>query len=320
VAVVQLANRRMGESSLNGMDNAVALQWAYYQRRLGGGVSAKVGRAPMPAGIYNEVRKVGTVLPFYRAPYNFYTESYETVDGAIVSHALPLGRWSLESNLFGGVIDFRQKSNTTVYKPNMAVVNGQPTMIGVTPLKDSTYTFKERATQAVGTQLWLNTPVDGLRVGVGGTRFRLDGFQDLSGRDGASTATTVHGSVDGSFARYQIRGEWEQFRVKDFMYTSAYAQGGVKLTERLAVVAQQEVTNANVNARPIIVGIPTALTPRSAVHRKFGTDAALGASWAFLPNVVLKTEGHRHVGSDYDHTVTGTPTGYYFISSLALSF
>ena len=320
VAVVQLANRRMGESSTNNLDNAVSVQWAYYQRRLGGGLSAKLGRAPMPKGIFNEVRKVGTVLPFYRAPYNFYTESYETVDGAILSHSLSLGSWALESNAFGGVADFRQSGSSTVYKPTFAATPNGPVMTGVTPLKDSAYTVKERVQQTAGAQFWLSTPIDGLRVGVGATRFKLNAYQELSGRNGPSVASTIQGAVDGSFTRFQLRSEWEQFRVDDFMYTSAYVQGGVKLTERLSLVAEHDVTNLNVSARPNILGIPAELTPRTAQHEKFATDNAIGASWAFRPGVVLKSEAHRHLGSDYDRPVTGTPKSVYFISSLALAF
>jgi hypothetical protein len=319
-AVVQIANRRMGASRLNGLDDAVTLQWAYYQRRLGAGFAAKVGRAPMPKGIYNEVRKVGTVLPFYRAPYNFYTESYETVDGAILSHALPLGRWSLESNVYAGVADFRQSGTTTVYKPTFASTPGGPVMTGVTPVRDSAYLVKERTKQTAGAQLWLDTPVDGLRLGVGATRFKLHAYQELSGREGPSTSSTIQGAIDGSFTRFQLRGEWVQFRVNRFMYTSQYVQGGVKVTEKLSLVAQREQTDLAAAVRPVILGVPAEKTPRTTVDYRYGLDHAVGAGYAFLPGVVLKAEAHRHVGRDYETRVAAETRGHYFITSLALSF
>ena len=80
-AVVQIRHRRLGTSPLQGIEPDVSLNWAYYQQRFGS-ASLKVGKLPIPRGIYNEVRAVGTILPFYRAPVNTYIEGYETVDGA----------------------------------------------------------------------------------------------------------------------------------------------------------------------------------------------------------------------------------------------
>lgn len=52
----------------------VKLDWAFYERKLGQDTSIRVGRIPQPMGLLNETRYVGTLLPFYRAPYNFYQE------------------------------------------------------------------------------------------------------------------------------------------------------------------------------------------------------------------------------------------------------
>lgn len=318
--VVQLANRRMGESLNNKLDDPVALQWAYYQRRLPGGLTAKVGRAPMPRGVYNEVRKVGTLLPFYRAPYGFYGESYETVDGGMLARTTKLGAWELESSAFGGTVDFRQASHSTMYAPKFAVVNGSPTMVGVSPAGDSATIINERAKKTYGGQLWLATPITGLRVGAGATRFDLNAYQNVSGRDHWSVASMVQGSVDGNFTHVQLRSEWEQLRINEFNYTAYYVQGGVKLTSKLTVNAQREQTNMNAAARPSIIGIPAALTPRARVSQRLGLDHTVGLNYAVRPNTVVKLEGHDNRGTNFDQPVAGTARGKYFIASLALSF
>jgi hypothetical protein len=318
--VVQLANRRMGESRLNDVEEQVALQWAYYQRRLPGNLTAKIGRAPMPRGIFNEVRKVGTVLPFYRAPYNFYTESYETVDGAFLRQDARFGGWELESNLFGGRFDYRQAIAQSVYSPKIQVVGGKPTMVGVTPLRDTTVVLDRNGTNAVGGQFWLTTPLQGLRVGAGGTRFELDDFKELAGRTGEVAGHVVQAAVDGNFTRFQLRGEWEQQQTGEFLYTAQYVQAGVKATERLSLNVQREQANAYTTAKPVIVGVPREQTPTSRSHSRYALDHAVGVNFAFRPNVIVKVEGHENRGSNYDRFTTGKPTGKYVIGSLALSF
>ncbi|HEX7239619.1 MAG TPA: hypothetical protein VF263_05110, partial [Longimicrobiaceae bacterium] len=88
--VLQFSHRDMGTSLFTSDESSVMLDWAFYQRRFGNG-SVRVGRGPIPLGIYNEVRDVGTILPFYRAPSNFYYEGFETLDGASANYDFALG-------------------------------------------------------------------------------------------------------------------------------------------------------------------------------------------------------------------------------------
>jgi hypothetical protein len=320
VAVVQLANRRMGESAINDLDGEVALQWAYYNRRIGRGFSAKVGRAPMPRGIYNEVRKVGTVLPFYRAPYTFYTESYETVDGAVLRHDASVGSWGIETSVYGGSLDFRQVTMSTIYSPSFVSGPNGPQLAGVTPLRDTALVNTERGTRAVGGQLWVSTPLEGLRVGVGGNRFDLSHFGHYTNTAGRTPSLVVNASVDGAFQRFQLRGEWAQFQSGELLYTTFYAQAGVKLGERLSLNAQREQANVNVTAKPIVVGVPASALPVSRHTMRQALDHAVGLTWAFRPDVVLKAEGHDNTGINFDRAVSPNTRGRYVITSLALSF
>ena len=87
--VVQANHRRLGRSPITDFESDVNLNWAFYQRGFSNGTAVKIGRMPIPRGIYNELRSVGVVLPTYRPPVVFYDEGAyysETIDGVIASH------------------------------------------------------------------------------------------------------------------------------------------------------------------------------------------------------------------------------------------
>ncbi len=105
--VLQLLNRRLGSSPLQAAIPDVAMQWAFWQRR-GSWGALKVGRAPMPRGIFNEIRFVGTVLPFFRPSFEIYGEGRETVDGVVFARRQQLGNgFSVDVNAFAGSNEVR---------------------------------------------------------------------------------------------------------------------------------------------------------------------------------------------------------------------
>ena len=108
--IVQFSSRSLGESPINDLEDEIELDWAFYQRKLGDSTRLKIGRVQIPFGIFNEIRDVGTILPFYRPPYVFYQEgSYtsETVDGIVLSHIFATeSESSLELNLWIGEYEF----------------------------------------------------------------------------------------------------------------------------------------------------------------------------------------------------------------------
>jgi hypothetical protein len=323
VAVVQLANRRMGASLLDTATAPVTVQWAYYQRALPWRLTLKAGRSAIPRGIFNEVRKVGTVLPFYRAPYSFYTESYETLDGAVLSRVTPLGAWGLEASAYAGAFPYVHVITAPVMRPQLAMVGGAPRVVGVRQVRDTAAVASRRGDRTVGGQLWLSTPVQGLRLGGGAMRFTLNDFHEYAGREGPLPSRLAQAAVDGNFARWALRGEWEQMQSGEFLYTAYYGQGTLRFGERLAVHAQHEEAWGRVTA-PIPVEGPdgrVALAPQQLrAAGRFTRDVALGASWAFRPDVIVKAEGHRNRGNNYDRFTDSSPSGRFAIVSLALSF
>ena len=90
--VVQLLNRRLGSSPRAGVLNDLTSQLAFWQHR-SNGITTMVGRTPLPRGLLNEVRYIGTVLPFYRQPFEISGDAFDALDGVLVStrHELSKG-------------------------------------------------------------------------------------------------------------------------------------------------------------------------------------------------------------------------------------
>ncbi len=276
--VVQVSHRRLASSPLAGFEANIEVDWAFYQRTLGP-IVVRAGRFPLAGGIYNEVRDVGTVLPMFRAPYQIYPDGFETVDGLSASHDVSLGTWSLESSLYWGGIEYKN-------------VFQAPT--GANPIM---YRFEN----SVGGQLWLTTPIDGLRVGVSAIGWKFQGNSDH----------TMMASIDGNFDRYLVRAEYKAGKLGDYYATFAYAQGGVKLIEKLQLVGQYELARLETRG------------PIPVADKTVARDAALGLNYKISPNLVLKLEQHDVKGYWFDRFVN--PLGpaaksRYGIASVSVSF
>jgi hypothetical protein len=237
---IQLGHERNADSPFQATLPDVSLDWVFYEHRFGES-TIKVGRVKVPLGIYNEVRDVGTILPFYRPSRDFYGQgafTLETVDGGLVSHHFSLGKgWDLSADAYFG-----------------------------------------------NWELFLDTPVDGLRLGLGGVKFNT-----------TSTATTprarwqeVHGSLQATFGRFEgeieAKDENADLLTGDRLYglKAAYVRLGVHLTSRLTVNGQIEAF------RLAIAVLPKPID--------FDRDEVLGLSYQFRPDLVLKAEYHWNDG------------------------
>jgi hypothetical protein len=276
--VLQFSHRRLGESPIMQFEPNIEMDWAFYQHRFGS-FWLRGGRFPLPAGIYNEVRDVGTILPFFRAPYTSYPDGTETVDGIGFTYTALLGDWSIEANgAWGGT--------------ELKVVVIQPT---------TTLPILVRNEETVAGQFWLNTPLDGLRVGVAGMRWEQNARNHL----------TTQLSLDGDFERFMVRAEYKTRDFDDVDIFTYYGQGGIKLTQRLQLLAQYEVADIETG--------PTG----QRVDQNLLKDGALGVKYSFTPNLVLKLEAHQTRGTLYDEFVN--PVGpaaktRYAIASISASF
>jgi len=255
---VQLSHERNGLSPAQKVSPDVKLDWIFYEHQFGDS-AIKVGRVKVPIGIYNEVRDVGTILPFYRPARDFYGEgtyATETVDGALVSHRFRLGGgWDL---------------NGDVYYGNWSLFDSHQNEVKVS--------------KSLGTQFFLDTPVSGLRFGVGALRF-----------DASANPTTpaaywhdFHASVQATFGRVEgeveYKDETAELLTGKTLYgiKTGYARLGVHLTDKLMANAQFERFQLAIAA----LKKPT----------DYDRDDILGLSYRFRAEVVLKAEYHWNEG------------------------
>ena len=228
--VWQFSHRRLGTSPITVGEPELKVDWLFYSRQMGN-LDLRVGRLPIPAGIYNEVRDVGVLLPLYRAPYDFYLEgafTSETVDGLSAGyHLFADAPWNVEVSLFGGRYDMTN-SNTSYDSVGTPIAH-TPEVVNVD--------------NALGTQLWLNTPVDGVRAGFGASRL------DVQSGDFEGKWTEWHGSLDARTHWATLQAEYRRFAIPDVNYTAGYVYAGFHATPQLTLHGQMEFSDVRADDR-----------------------------------------------------------------------
>ncbi|MDE3173990.1 MAG: hypothetical protein KGN74_13035 [Gemmatimonadota bacterium] len=302
--VTQLLSRALGTSPLDSVEPSMFPVWAYYQHK-SGDWTFKVGRDPLPRGIFNEVRFIGTLLPFYRVGADVYGETLEAIDGIVVSRDWDLGRgWGAETHFFAGGTDLN------VLLPSN---NG----VGV---------VSARLEDLLGTQLWLNTPIQGLRAGAFVTGYQPVPAYGTSNPDGRQYTTLY--SLDGNFTHFFTRAEFTEFsgqKPGKSDYTSWYGMAGIKVNDKVTLAGQYMETR-----RYIDFGAPVP-----PVYLKENRDMAGSVAFAPSANLAFKLEAHHVSGYSFDTNVptfippTAPPFNMgiapaskanYMIASVAISF
>lgn len=315
LVIVQLSSRAIGFSPIGDFEDEIELDWAFYQRRVTDYLSLKVGRVQIPLGIYNEIRDVGTILPFYRPPFSFYREgsfTSETLDGLALSYTFaPESAWSLEADVYVGEWDQFEVGGPPNFRSAFA-----------------------RATDAYGFQLWLNTPVVGLRFGLGANSKRLT---EGALRDPGAKGDRIddwYVSLDGTFGRFVFRSEFREFEPTlrsqalpaPFFFTlpAWYAQFGYLATEKFHVWLQFETAGYEVESAAFTVG---------SYDRTDREDLGMSLNYNFRPDLVLKVEYHEveeeedtlvpvfgPAGFKLHPVIFKADNGSYTIVSLSVSF
>ena len=251
--VIQLTQERLGESPVTSDGHDIELDWIFYERQFGASTSLRVGRVRVPFGIYNEIRFVGALLPFYRTPEVFYPVggyAFSSVDGALASRSFFEGRnFSLDADVYGGEWSFLQVAGA----PAVTVKNG------------------------FGGQLWLRTPVQGLRFGLGGNRSTW-----LHSIDQPPDARVRHdrwvASVDGNFDRVRASAEFERETFPNVDVQATYLQVTFRATDRLSVNLQASTSQLRLGA--------------AQFDEELARELAAGLGYAIRPDLVVKVEHH----------------------------
>lgn len=287
--LVQVNHRRLGRSPITDFEDPVNLNWVFAEHTFGDGTAVKVGRAPIPRGIYNQLRSVGVALPMYRPPVVFYDEGAyysETINGVVASHTFAADRaWSVEAHAYAGAW------SSLIYDT----------------WSDRYTVSREKARNAIGAQVWLDTPAEGVRVGAAFERYdtpeQLLLTSEVKEYHVSFDATREHGFVR-SEAQLQIYG------MDDFY--SGYVQAGVPIVGALhAVVELQRSWDANQAYGSS--GPGTYLW-----HRSDG----VGAMYVVSPQLVAKVEAHRDRGIQLEQhgDPLNPPRFRYVIASVSWSF
>lgn len=299
--VVQLLHRGLGKSPLKSVMAEVYPAYAFYEKKAAG-FTFKLGRNPLPRGIYNEVRFIGTLLPLFRE--QMYQETLESIDGLVASRSFDLGgNWGFDANAFGGEFDIKYFIPTAT-----------AAIVGST-----------RTSNTLGTQLWLRTPIKGLRFGTHLNRFDIP----PAGNAPKSAPQFMKlFSVDGDFSKAFVRGEYQQLAagtgVKKSDYKNWYVQGGVKPTENITLLTEYNRATSLLHPSPL-----------PDIDLNLQNDIAVAANYRASGNVLYKLELHKADGYSFDQSVPTlvAPTkapfvmspaprskAYYGIISIAVAF
>lgn len=288
--LVQLNHRRLGRSPITTFESDLNVNWAFYQRTFGDGTALKVGRIAIPRGIYNELRSVGLSLPTYRPPVVLYDEGAyfsETIDGVVASRTFFDDRpWRVEAHAYAG--GWRSLMYDT-WSETYAV-------------------SRARAEGALGGQLWLETPLDGVRVGLAAQRYRY-----TESPLGPLDMKEWHASFDATRERGFVRSEVTLQDYGTDKYWAGYVQGGVRATRRLTLVAELQ------RARDTEVTYGDGTLPRAFDwHRSTG----LAMAWTLTPNFVFKAEHHwqRGIQVEQPGDPRRPPRFRYVVAGLSAGF
>ena len=277
-AVVQLSHERRAEDIFSPNQDELEIDWAFYERRVAESTSVKVGRLNVPLGIYNEIRDVGTLLPFFNLPISFYTgvlSTAETVDGISLSHTFAArSEWDLEVELYYGGWDTAQQRVDIDAK--FGIVNEEA-----------------RAEDGTGVQLWLNTPFPGLRLGAGGLTWLLEG--PVSPPGVKERWESYHLSLDLTAEPWIVRSEFRHWRFEqDFggflslpvsipgiaQREGFYVQLGYWATSKIGLFGQYERATLD-NNLDLLTNV-----------EDFHEDRAISLSYRLRPDLVVRAEHH----------------------------
>lgn len=292
--VIQFSHEKVGLSPINEFRSDVELDWAFYQRTFGNGISAKVGRVDLPFGIFNEIRDVGTLLPFYRPDQNVYGEgtfSTETVNGVTAGHTIDMDDWSIDLDAFYG--------HSTVLTPT------------------ATGWQEQMLEDVMGGHVWLNLPVEGLRVGGGA--FMTDATVE-NDPDGETEVDFVRAAGEYLHEKIQLRGEWTRTTWDGGEVTSYYALATVPI-EKFSLNAMYTKSE---NELTIFVPFPPPGADMT-FEGDWDKEYAFGINYHHRYDVVVKLEHHVNEGFNGDQmsfvAFPDTPADFnYSILSLSVAY
>ena len=261
-------------------DRQVELDYAFAEWSFSDAARVRVGRVKHPFGIYGEVFDVGTVRPFYSLPASLYGANGFTArayNGAGITGTVPAGAWNLQYDVYAGQIegDFETPGLLSTADEFFA---------------EPSITFGYRVEDSFGGRLNVGTPIEGLTFG--GSAYTGQSYTDLSSVDNAKRDVYA-GHVEYAVDRFAIRSEAGHLKNgQDFTVNSGYIESSYRLTDKWQVAARWDQLEAGIDVN--FDRLP-AIFPQLLRHR----EAALGLSYWFTPNMVVRGSFHRTDGNRF---------------------
>ena len=154
-----------------------------------------------------------------------------------------------------------------------------------------------RASDGLGFQFWLNTPVSGLRFGVGGHKKDLSGGSPARrAPDEKVSSESLTLSVELVLSKFIFRAEtWrlDEDQASIFfstLFNSSYVQVGYQPIEKFRINLQYEFGDVEIPAGDLQDFLGTPIT--SDMNFDFRKDFGISLNYLFSPNLVLKLEHH----------------------------
>ena len=255
-------------------ETATELDYVFGEWRFTDAFKLRAGQVKQPFGIYTEFYDVGTVRPFLALPQSVYGlsgmvgEAYRGI-GFTGTRAIG-GGFELEYDAYtGGLNRLEDETPGDFYR----VLNGTTDdSLGIEGLEG------ESTDRLYGGRVWLQTPVQGLRVGGSGYR-----GETLEEGEDDQIINAYGGSVEYMASRMTLRTEYVHLWENDNdRQTGYYVEASVRPWGKWEIAGLFDDWRADLD------GAEYAPALSLLRHR----ESAAGVNYRFSPNFVLKLSHH----------------------------
>lgn len=249
----------------------VELDFAFAEWRFDDALRFRAGKIKLPFGLYSEIFDVGTLRPFLALPQGIYGPigfMGEAYHGIGFTGTYPFGNeWEIFYDLYGGgIVEEEFHAPEEFFTPGSALTGDG---------------FEEETTKdVVGGRLRLETPMEGLSLGVSG----LQGVEDSRRR------WVVNPFVEYLGGGWSIRSEFAHETISDDLKANGfYAELAYWFTEHWQGALQYDRLTTE------LIGINTSSAPSLRDHN----EVAAGLNYWFTSAFVLKTSYHYIRGNRF---------------------
>ena len=257
------------------------------------GLRFRGGIAKTPFGLYTEIFDVGTLRPFFDLPQGVYGPS-ETLAKSYFGIGFSglvrgTGAWELAYDIYGGEIEI-----DSVVAGNPLLFSGGESQAATGRLAQASGegegeggASKTKLVDMIGARLVLNTPIEGLSLGVSA----FGGDPEFEGEPAAPIPShdVIGAYVDYRTERLSVTAEYatREGGLQDFEVDASYLEVAYMLNDHWQVAARYDQAELDPANRERV--------PRSSLleHR----DLAVGINYWFSPLFVLKVSYHDIEGN-----------------------